>query len=109
MPQALINQASRSKKAQHKLQLKPKITFEARARLRRGKSRLPALSGKQLLAVQQQLPFRWQNHGDSYWVRIHAGETIGPGLLKARLGKHQRRPTLLILAIGERKRHPNYR
>jgi hypothetical protein len=77
--------------------------------------------------------------GDSYPVPIHGGETIGPGLLnnvtcwaltaarstsagahkrliegpagllKARLGMHQRRPPLLILAIGERKRHPHYR
>jgi hypothetical protein len=67
MPQALINQASRSKKAQHKLQLKPKITFEARARLRRGKSRLPALSGKQLLAVRQQLAAIWAGR---FWTSI---------------------------------------
>lgn len=57
-------------------------------------SRLPALTGKQLVAVLQQLGFeslrvKGSHHflrhpdGRTTVVPIHAGETIGPGLLNS--------------------------
>jgi predicted RNA binding protein YcfA (HicA-like mRNA interferase family) len=57
-------------------------------------SRLPALTGKQLVAVLQQLGFeslrvKGRHHflrhpdGRTTVVPIHAGETIGPGLLSS--------------------------
>ena len=57
-------------------------------------SRLPALTGKQLLAVLHQLGFetlrvKGSHHflrhpdGRTTVVPIHAGETVGPGLLNS--------------------------
>jgi len=57
-------------------------------------SRLPALAGKQLLAVLHQLGFetlrvKGSHHflrhpdGRTTVVPIHAGETVGPGLLNS--------------------------
>lgn len=57
-------------------------------------SRLPVLTGKQLLAVLQQLGFetirvKGSHHllrhpdGRTTVVPIHAGETVGPGLLNS--------------------------
>ena len=57
-------------------------------------SRLPALTGKQLLAALQQVGFETLRVKGSYHflrhpdgrttvVPIHAGETVGPGLLNS--------------------------
>jgi predicted RNA binding protein YcfA (HicA-like mRNA interferase family) len=63
-------------------------------------SRLPALTGKQLLTVLQQLGFEsLRVKGSHHFLRhpdgrttvlpIHAGETIGPGLLNSILRQVQ--------------------
>jgi predicted RNA binding protein YcfA (HicA-like mRNA interferase family) len=63
-------------------------------------SRLPALTGKQLLTVLQQLGFEsLRVKGSHHFLRhpdgrttvlpIHAGETIGPGLLNTILRQVQ--------------------